>query len=157
MRIDYTEFLRARKKPITTMEALEEWYTKFTAAKRARLVKMCIDQNHLCYYCQRKCRPVGGIGPDPVPTTEHLIRRVDGGNDSTKNNVMACSRCNGRRGDIPHEQFKMLGESGWMDFVYSYSRENKDKSRTASDKKRQNKQILWVAYYMLWIEREMNY
>lgn len=50
--------------------------------------RACKQQGKLCFYCAR---------PMTKPTAEHLKARHEGGPDTAKNIVAACSYCNHRR------------------------------------------------------------
>ncbi len=54
-------------------------------------------QNHRCCWCGKR---MDGAGPrDEQPTFEHVVPLSRGGEDSPVNLVIACYKCNQRRGD----------------------------------------------------------
>lgn len=75
---------------------------------RAQLKRAYEAQHGLCFYCKfaailpdakfRQAIPCSSDWPPNVATREHLRRRRDGGTDADDNVVMACARCNWRRG-----------------------------------------------------------
>ncbi len=54
--------------------------------------------NHQCQYCGQRTG---------VMTTDHLIPKALGGNDSWENLVCACLECNNRKGNQPPSQVSM--------------------------------------------------
>lgn len=83
-----------------------------------KLARLFDQQQGLCYYCDGRTWLLGReskqnarerllipAGPhaekvlrDATATTEHLLRRIDGGTDAKHNLKMACQSCNSRRG-----------------------------------------------------------
>lgn len=56
-----------------------------------------------CYWC---CRLMTTKRRQPhAATVEHLRPRCDGGTDRRDNLALACRRCNGLRGHLPHSTF----------------------------------------------------
>jgi 5-methylcytosine-specific restriction endonuclease McrA len=69
------------------------------AAKKER-ERAWVRQRGCCYYCGRHV-------PKERATFDHCVPRCRGG--AVKNNgVMACEPCNGRKGDMPAEEFLAL-------------------------------------------------
>lgn len=99
--------------------------------------RLYAEQNGRCFYCRRRTWLRGIETPDQarvrlgivkgkpgagkelrgrMATAEHLERRKDGGTERKSNLVMACHRCNGKRGTATVEAHKAamaaLEESG---------------------------------------------
>ena len=56
-----------------------------------------------CFYCGRSPKESG----KPL-TADHVIPRSRGGTNEISNQVLACYRCNGRKGSMPIQAFKSL-------------------------------------------------
>lgn len=107
----------------TTAEEKEWWYTKHSAVRRAKLVRVSEAQNHRCCYCgtptwsqtmhePRNGRPKG-MGKWQMATLEHVKAQVHGGTDSLWNLTMSCSGCNSARGSLfEAEEFYELMQDG---------------------------------------------
>lgn len=69
-------------------------------------------QNHICFYCENIMVPhayASGVSlPRNAPTKDHLEPRTYAGPTTPKNLVMACSQCNGLRGEIDAMTFVNL-------------------------------------------------
>ncbi len=69
-------------------------------------------QNHQCFYCEHIMVPhthVTGVSlPRNAPTKDHLEPRTYGGPTTPQNLIMACSQCNGLRGEIDAMTFVNL-------------------------------------------------
>jgi len=89
-------------------------------------------QKHKCVYCDRQ---VGVHSKKRDPTFDHVIPKCLGGEDSLKNGVMACYRCNSLRGITPFEDFFLCVKTAKneQDFVT-----NAKKLRAMHEKEFQN-------------------
>lgn len=87
-------------------EKLEQWYSKFTSARRAYLQKVWDHDPH-CVYCRRlTIRPEPNMKRNPLRATyEHMIPVSRGGTENRRNATLSCSRCNTLKGSMTHEEF----------------------------------------------------
>lgn len=86
-------------------EEKEWWYTKFSAARRARTARLSEAQGHHCATCGCKTfLSQEDRQPDmkkwQLATLEHIKPQCRGGTDHFYNTVMTCDRCNSRRGTM---------------------------------------------------------
>lgn len=101
-----------------TEEQKTWWYSKHTAVRRAKLIRLSEQQGHRCAYCGHLTWLLGYDGPQRTnhpharvvyrATLEHVIPQSQGGTDSLFNLVMACAPCNSYRSSMPVEQFVQL-------------------------------------------------
>lgn len=71
------------------------------AGRRARVEQLLARDGNLCCWCKEKFT-VGW-----PPTIEHWIPRSQGGSNRLSNLRLACSWCNGKRGDMAVAEFKV--------------------------------------------------
>jgi 5-methylcytosine-specific restriction endonuclease McrA len=68
------------------------------------------QQGGLCYYCERPMRVVktepGERMPDDAATREHKVPKKKGGRSNGNNIVLACYRCNTRKGHMSEKEFR---------------------------------------------------
>lgn len=96
-----------------TPDRKEWWWTKFSAARRARTRKLSEAQNHRCAFCSRETYLSDSEREDRyhklskglLATLEHVIPQAQGGTDSPANGVMSCHECNSRRGTMDAWEF----------------------------------------------------
>ncbi len=60
-------------------------------------------QNHFCCYCGRETNDI--VDHDMQATLDHLVPVSKGGQDTLENSVMACAKCNRKRGNENAEEF----------------------------------------------------
>lgn len=66
-----------------------------------------VDKNK-CFYCDTGLVPVRALRNGAVGmarTKEHIVPKSKGGSSKPENLVYACSRCNGKRGNLDLEEF----------------------------------------------------
>mgnify|MGYP001215683800 CR=1 FL=1 len=87
-------------------EVLEQWYAKFTSARRAYLQKMWDEDPH-CVYCKRlTTRPDPALKCTPLHATyEHKQPTSRGGTEGRRNAALSCWRCNAMKGSMGHQEF----------------------------------------------------
>lgn len=110
--MNYSNVLRNavhRKWP--TPELKEWWWTKFSAARRARTARLSEAQNHRCAFCgvltylrEEDFLP-GMSRKRHLATLEHVKPQSEGGTDSPHNGVMSCSECNHLRATMDAWEF----------------------------------------------------
>ena len=83
-----------------------------TIIRRLRLIQLSEAQNNRCCYCGQQTWHPEIIDGGDVPhsrrrraTLEHVVAQNHGGGEGKHNLVMACSQCNGARGDKPIAHF----------------------------------------------------
>lgn len=82
--------------------------TRVRAAKRQRL---WVAQDGKCHYCDSETilpRQGAKYSGSKLATLDHIITQTEGGTDSLRNMVVACSDCNNKRGNLPYEYFVHL-------------------------------------------------
>jgi 5-methylcytosine-specific restriction endonuclease McrA len=52
-----------------------------------------------CYYCRR------AFASGELRTFDHKVPRARGGSNKPGNLVVACTECNGEKGDLTHDEF----------------------------------------------------
>jgi HNH endonuclease len=76
------------------------------------VIQLIEAQKHCCFYCERIMTPhrhqQGVSLPRSAPTKDHLEPRTYGGPTTPRNLVIACSQCNGLRGEIDAMTFVNL-------------------------------------------------
>jgi 5-methylcytosine-specific restriction endonuclease McrA len=71
----------------------------------SEILEVLALQKNRCVYCGAK------FTDERPPTKDHLLAIADGGTDWALNILMACRRCNSRRGDIPFRTYcKLLSQ-----------------------------------------------
>lgn len=73
---------------------------KELASKPAR--RLATIHPLVCFYCGRTPEEAGRL------TADHVIPRARGGTSRLENQVLACKRCNGRKGMMMPEEFRRL-------------------------------------------------
>ena len=102
-----------RPDPHSCKEQHFPWHIALTRNKRFE------EQNGQCYYCGKFMWIPGEFIDDTGEirlsgrradscTAEHIIPRKHGGTDDEDNIVCSCFECNMERGNIPHDDFRML-------------------------------------------------
>lgn len=73
------------------------WLAEKLAKKIVLRTRLSEAQNHRCCYCARETNDI----PDHSlqATIEHVFARSRGGQDVYEHTVMACAKCNHRRGN----------------------------------------------------------
>jgi 5-methylcytosine-specific restriction endonuclease McrA len=84
-----------------TCLALNSSYEPATDTRLRRAVRQVLDGNARdgargCAYCGRKANQ---LKPRESMTRDHVFPKSRGGTDTWDNSVMACSKCNGAKGD----------------------------------------------------------
>jgi 5-methylcytosine-specific restriction endonuclease McrA len=87
------DYVRRRK------ENLREAGGKHTSEEIQEILRL---QEHRCIYCNSP------FTPERRPTRDHLLSITHGGGDWALNIVLACRRCNSRRGTIPFRNYCRL-------------------------------------------------
>jgi 5-methylcytosine-specific restriction endonuclease McrA len=73
--------------------------------KRTQRKRRYNIQHGKCYYCHRKMRPDPGDHHDLGATWDHKLPLSRGGANDPENRVLACCRCNRRKGDMTADEF----------------------------------------------------
>lgn len=69
--------------------------------RKRRIVLELLKIDPKCSYCKRPL-------DENSSTLDHVIPKSKGGKDSRKNFALACSTCNGYKGNLPVEEFLKL-------------------------------------------------
>ncbi len=158
--ISYTQLIgRAVRKKWTTPEAKEEWYTKFTNARRRKTTKMFHLQGGLCYFCGQKSWLPGDtpISNNRRATLEHIVCQGKGGTDHLSNVVMSCSGCNNLRGDMKFNKFLKLRQNpeAWRVYCKMKAARLQEKKVKVKEKRKDAKNLLmWKIAVLLYVKPE---
>jgi 5-methylcytosine-specific restriction endonuclease McrA len=80
-----------------------------TRERQERLQALMVRDNGKCQHCRRGVRVLklrgGQQQPADMATEDHVIQKCLGGSDDLLNLLLACFRCNNRRGDMTVEAF----------------------------------------------------
>jgi 5-methylcytosine-specific restriction endonuclease McrA len=83
---------------------------KQRAEKRALQQQAFIRENGRCFYCEkevfsRQGRSRYAVDRHDDATIDHIVPQSEGGQNDLGNIVLACRRCNGKRGTSPADHF----------------------------------------------------
>jgi 5-methylcytosine-specific restriction endonuclease McrA len=153
--------LKKTKHVFRSFEDEMAWYEKYARVRRTRVWKLSEQQNHRCCYCGTDTWIGDGTGefkypfePDRLPhhhpsqkaTGDHLIPLSEGGKDALDNMIMACTRCNTKRGVRPAMEFFEAIQSGDPHRVRAdkkkYTQEELAEKRSQKDQKT----TFWLGY-----------
>ena len=158
--MNYDKILRhAVSKKWHTPELKEWWWTKFSAARRLRTIRLSEAQNHRCAFCSEltylREEERGKMSAARLATLEHLQPQSQGGTDHLSNCVMSCQSCNNMRGTMDAMTFYKLRQNrvAWLALLEKQARErqahreesNKEKSEVKSQKRATHAYNLAVA------------
>jgi len=143
-------------------EAKEVWYTKLSRVRKMKCVKLSVEQDFKCFYCERECwltpdqregassgDKAWRLGATRSATLEHLTPQSQGGTDSLKNLVMACHKCNSDRGVMPWETFLEMRRDPekWADWrkTRAHAKSERDTDRSVRSDNRYTKKAAELA------------
>lgn len=106
----------------------DEWFKKFNFARKLRAEKIWIEQNKKCVYCKQEL--VDEIKHPLQYTLDHINPISNGGSESPSNYQITCGICNGMKGSMPHNVFKLIVYD-----VASLNAERERKRRVKKEKK----------------------
>jgi 5-methylcytosine-specific restriction endonuclease McrA len=111
-KVDYVFLLRHRKQPIQNPKRISYWIIKQKSVNHRKLKYHFDKQNGFCFYCGNTAILKAENDPSQPKkshaTIDHIIPRSTGGLDHRDNMVMACRKCNNRRGVRPVDEFKEM-------------------------------------------------
>lgn len=105
-----------------------EFFIKLSVVRAAKRARLWVAQDGKCHYCdvltilpKQGATNSGGT----IATLDHIITQSNGGTDSLANMVIACSTCNGDRGDMEYNVFYALKKTpgAWKEHRAQLARE----------------------------------
>ena len=99
------------RKKYQTSEQKEEWFTKFTAARRLKLIRLWHSQQGKCIFCQCDTWLIENTNNQSkrqMATLDHVCPQSSGGTDHLSNLAMSCHGCNSVRGSMDFHAFGKL-------------------------------------------------
>lgn len=90
-----------------------EFNMRLSQVRIAKRIKLWLVDNK-CHYCKRPTFLDTNAETGPrLPknqrgTLDHIITQVEGGTDSLRNMVIACTKCNSDRGCMSYERYMVL-------------------------------------------------
>lgn len=153
--------LKKTKHVFRSFEDEMAWYEKYARVRRIRVWKLSEQQNHHCCYCGTDTWIGDGTGefkypfePDRLPhhqesqkaTGDHIEPLSKGGKDSIANMVMACNRCNTKRGVRPAMEFFEAMQSGDPRKIRMDKKKYTQEELAEKRKQKDQKTTFWLGY-----------
>jgi hypothetical protein len=136
-------------------EQKEWWYTKFTEARRRKLVWLEQRQGGRCAYC--RCDVMIGLGSDKRATLDHKVPMSLGGTENFSNLCVACDGCNSLKGDLPWDLWQKIYTDETRLLALHRSRRKRVKvvhEARIEARERKMIQLAWLFYHFPQLSRE---